>query len=203
MIQVFRLMGMPDKVIAFDELPERLLKGFEMCRADGFPRHWKQWLGKRDLITKVPPEKDPLTGLVRTFEPIIESDSFFYMVDWTLNPVMEKWKEVCDFVRQHVDKEVRLADKLDDMAKPLAANKADGVTLEPEDVVIIPIPIEYQEKNLGLVNAAGQELKKTKEDPSILKCVEPGCTSEFEGTYARNAMRMHVAKKHKKVSVAA
>lgn len=201
MIQVFRLMGMPDKVIAFDELPERLLKGFEMCRADGFPRHWKEWLGKRELLTKIPPEKDPMTGLVRTFEPIREQDSFFYLVDWNLMPVIEKWKEVCDFVKQHVSKDVRLTDKIDDMAKPLAANKTDGVTLEPEEVVVIPIPLEFQEKNVGLLTPSGQEIKKTSSETA--NCKYPDCSAGFEGPYATNALRMHVMKKHKKEPVPA
>jgi hypothetical protein len=194
-MQCFRIMDMPDRVIAFDELPARLLQGFELCRADGFPRHWKEWLGKIDKVTNIPPEKDPLTGQIRRFEPIIEKDSFFYLVDWTLNPVVEKWKEVCDFVRQHVDKDIRLTEKIDDMAKPLAANKSDGVTLEPEDVPVIPIPIQYQEKGKGLIlNTVSSPQPKV--DSSTLKCDAEGCSYEAQGAYAKNSLRMHKMKRH-------
>lgn len=191
-MHVFRLMAMPDKVIAFDSLPERLLLGFEMSRADGFPRHWKEWLGKRKKVTMIPPEKDFLTGQVRRFDPIVEENFFFYLVDWTINSDEEKWKEICDYVRQHVSKDVRLKEKIEDMALPLAANKTDGVTLEPEDVPVIPLPKEEP----GLINLnAGEPIQ-------IIKCTEEGCKAEFEGKYAKNALRMHRMKKHEKEKAA-
>lgn len=203
MLQVFRLMGMPDKVIAFDGLPENLLAGFELCRAEGFPRHWKDWMGKQRKVTPIPPEKDLLTGQVRRFDPIIDEDSFFYLVDWTSNPSTEKWKEVCEYVRQNVSKEVRLKDKIEDMALPLAQNKTDSVTLEPEDVVVISLQKETQ----ALVSDSGTPIKKepAKEEKhvNVLKCQEPGCTSEFEGSYAKNSLRFHIQKKHKKVATTA
>lgn len=199
MRQCFRIMDMPDRVIAFDELPARLLEGFELCRADGFPRHWKEWLGKTKKITKIPPEKDFYTGQMRKFDPIIEEDYFFYLVDWTLNPVIEKWAEVCDFVRQHVDKDVRLKEKIEDMALYLAANKTDGVTLEPEDVPVIPIPIQYQEKNGSVISSGDPLIKKKEPKPSeFLKCGEEGCLYEAEGVYAKQSIRMHKMKKHPK-----
>lgn len=198
-MQVFRLMGMPDKVIAFNDLPERLLEGFEMCSADGFPRHWKEWMGKQKKVTRIPPEKDLLTGQVRRFEPIIEEDAFFYLVDWHLGPVVERWAAVCDFVRAHVDKETRLKDKIDDMAVPLAGNKSDSVTLEPEDVPVIPIPIEYQEKEPKLASLVGNEPKEIVPQGTIFKCPEYGCGREFE---AKQALRMHTIKKHSKAKVA-
>lgn len=205
-MQVFRLMNKPDRVIAFDELPERLLEGFEMIRADGFPRYWKEWLGKRKKTIKLPREIDPLTKTVIIHQPIIEEDAFFYLVDANLEPVMDKWREVCDFVKQHVSKETRLMDKIDDMAIPLASNQAEGVTLEPEDVPVIPIPVEFQEKSPKLAGPDGSEIKneaKRKQPESIrVKCSEDGCPSEFEGPYAKNALRMHTMKRHSKEKVA-
>jgi len=194
-MQVFRMMDLPDKVIAFDSLPERFLKGFELCRADGFPRHWKEWMGKIDFDIKIPPEKDFLTGQVRYFEPIKERDSFFYLVDPNINQSNDNWKEICEFVKRVVPPEVKLREKIEDMMLPLAQNKTDSVTLEPEEVVVIPIPIEFQEKG---------EKKIIEEKPKgdWLKCSEPGCSAEFEGSYRKNALRMHVNKKHKKVEVA-
>lgn len=200
-MQVFRLMSLPDKVIAFDSLPDRLLSGIELCRAEGFPRHWKEFLGRIEKKIPIPPEKDLLTGQVRYFDPIIDNDAFFYLIDQSINQSSDRWKEICDFVRRVVPKDFRLLDKIDDMALPLAANKTDGVTLEPEDVVIIPIPLEFQEKAPKLVNKNGSEIKK-EENLNALKCTEPGCKSEFEGAYARNSLRMHTLKKHKEKVVA-
>lgn len=199
-MDVFRLMNMPDRVIAFDQLPKRLLSGFEMCRADGFPKDWKQWLGKKKKLTKIPPEKDMLTGQVRYFDPIIEEDCFFYLVDWTVGPIVERWKEICDFVRQHVPKDFRLMEKIEDMAKPLAANKTDGVTLEVEEVTIIPIPVEFQEIEIKSVAPVEKSKPEEKEIP-VLKCTEPGCSKEFKGSYAKNSLRFHMGREHKKETV--
>lgn len=206
MRQVFRLMGGPDKVIAFDELPERLLEGFEFVNADGFPRHWKEWMGKRTRLIKIPPEKDFLTGQVRKFDPIIEEDHFFYSVDWNLRPVCERWDAICDFAKRVVPKEFRLKENIGAMALPLAANTSDGVSLEPEDVVVIPIPLEYQEKSDKI--ETDSSIKNVPRGnggnaPQIVKCQEAGCTSEFEGKHARNAVRMHAMKKHPKVKASA
>lgn len=201
MRQVFRLMGMPDKVIAFDELPERFLQGFELCKAEGFPRHWKEWLGKSKNVIKVPPEMDVFTKQVRKFDPIVEEDCFFYLVDWNLGPVVQRWQDICDFVRRVVPKDFRLAEKIDSMALPLASNKTDSVTLEPEDVVVIPIPLEFQEKKDNIVSKP--EVDKLKEELEsknvprgiVVKCETEGCDFEAEGKYAKNSLRMHM-KKH-------
>lgn len=187
-MQVFRLMGMPDKVIAFDELPEDLVKGFEMIKADGFPKYWKKWLGEREVITRIAPELNPVTGQRRTFEPIVEKDSYFYLVDWNLKPVVEKWKELESYVRAKVPSDFRLTDKLEDMAKPLAADKVAGISLEPDDVVVIPIPKEAR-------------LASIKNETVMYKCEEPGCDREFDH---KNGVRLHTMKKHpKKAEIAA
>lgn len=195
-MEVFRFMGMPDKVLAFDSLPENLLKGFELCRADGFPRHWKEWLGKKKKITKVSPEKDLLTGNVRYYDPIVEEDSYFYLVDWNLNQNDEQWKEVCNYVKKMAPKDFRLTDDLTELAKPLANNKTDGVSLEPEDVIVIPLVKESQ--TLTELPSKVPALKDSKE--SILACSE--CNRAFEGPYGKNALRMHMMK-HKKEKVVA
>lgn len=202
-MQIFRLMGMPDRVLAFDKLPARLLEGFEDCRAEGFPRHWREWMGKRPKVTKVPPERDFMTQQVRVFQPIVEEDCFFYLVDYNSNPMMEKWKEVCDFVRQHVSKDVRLMERIEDMAVPLAANKTDGVTLEPENVPIIPIPVEYQETKEALILPTETKVTPTESiaPHGTIKCDQ--CETEYKGKFAKNALRMHIMAKHKKQAVAA
>lgn len=198
-MQVFRFFGLPDRVLAFDELPERMLEGFEMIKAAGFPRHWKEWMGTKKKIIRLPPEIDPFTKQVRRYEPIEEVESFFYLVDANLGQVMERWAEVEDFVRQHVSKDFRLKDKLQDMALPLSPDKTSSVDLEPEAVVVIPIPLEFQEKGQKLVSPAGTELKKNVPSETF-SCVAEGCKSSFD---TKAGLRMHAMKKHSKESVAA
>lgn len=182
-MHIFRLMAMPDKVIAFQNLPENMVEGFEMCRADGFPRYWKEWMGKKVKVTNIPPEKDLLTGQVRHFPSMKEEEPFFYLVDWNVEPVVEKWNELCDYVKNHVSKETRLTEKLEDMAIPLASNKSDGVSIEPEDVPIIEIIREESVK---------EEVKKEKE---VHACKEEGCESYFD---KKSGLRMHTLKRHNK-----
>lgn len=188
-MHVFRLMDMPDRVIAFENLPESMVTGFEMCRADGFPRHWKEWLGKRERKILVPSERDQFTGGIRKFDPIVENDFFFYLVDYTLRPIEEKWKDVCAYVKQNVSPEIRLKEVIDDMAIPLASNKTDGVSIEPEDVPVIKLRPEVA----ALVDAGEIEVKA---EPDVLyKCTEEGCVSEYP---KKQGLKMHIMKKHPK-----
>lgn len=186
-MQCFRFMDLPDRVIAFDELPEDLVKGFEMVPANGFPRHWKEWLGKKKRVTVIPAEKDPFTGQMRRSEPSIEEDYYFYLVDDSIGSDVDRWKDVCDYVKRNAPENFRLKEKIEDMAKPLAPNKTDSVMLEPEEVIVIPL-------------AKAEEAKKAEEKAkNVVKCDE--CDSTFEGQWAANALRMHKNKKHKKAEV--
>ena len=185
MKQVFRLMGLPDKIIAFDELPEDLVKGFELIRADGFPKYWKNWMGEMEIVHKIPSELNPVTGVRKTFEPFIEKDSYFYLVDWNIKPVAEKWKKIEEYVRQKVSPDVRLTDKLEDMAKALAPDKTSGITLEPDEVFIVPLPKENLKAPIV-----------TQNEPQSVKCDE--CPAEFG---SKQAVRMHKTKKHPKIPV--
>ncbi len=195
MLKVFRFMGMPDKVLAFDNLPDGYSNAFEFCRADGFPRHWKEWMGKIQKKTNIPPEKDLMTGQVRRFEPIIEEDSFFYLVDFNLKQNEEKWQETCDYIRRTVDKEVRLMDKIEDMAKPLGRDKSDSVSLEPEEVTVIKLPsdIPFIIKNVPHGTIENKEEVKKEPAKEKIKCVEAGCDKEFDD---KRGIRMHMMKKH-------
>lgn len=192
-MQCFRLMGLPDKVIAFDELPERLVQPFELITADGFPRHWKHWLGKKKRIIRVPNEKDPWTGQVRSFQPIIEEDHYFYLVDSMRQPSMDAWVEIQNYVKSHVDKDVRLKDNLADMAVPLAPNKTDGVMLEPEDVPVIPLP---KEKNIE----EGNENPPMDQSSAQFKCDFKDCGKEFKNDFG---LTVHMRRMHQREKVSA
>ena len=65
----------------------------------------------------------------------------FFVLDYvTTNNDKEKWEKIKSFVRRAVDPSVRLMDKLEDMAAPMAPNAKDALDLEPEGVPVIPIP---------------------------------------------------------------
>jgi hypothetical protein len=191
-MQVFRLMGMPDKVIAFDSLPDRLLVGLDMTKAEGFPRHWKEWMGKQKRIMRIPPERNPLNGEVRTFKPIEEEDYFFYLVDWNIRSQEDRWKEISDYVRLNAPQDMRIPEKLQDMAKPLAKDKLEAVALEPEEVPVIPLP------KAESADAPQNETITGSAEVFAVKCDE--CVAEFK---SKQAVRMHKMKKHPKVTAAA
>ena len=138
-MHVLRLMGMPDKLIAFEGLPDELVAGLEMRPPDGLPRHWKTWLGTKKKTTKLLPERDPLTGQLRMFNPIVEEGAFFYIVDEMLNHDREKWEAISDYVRRNAPKDFRLKDKIEDMAIKMADNVKSELNIEPEQVPIIPL----------------------------------------------------------------
>ena len=112
-MQVFRLVqpGIVDKVIAFEELPASLMRGIKKLPSTGLPRHWREFA----------PE--------------------FYVLDYiSTNNDKERWEQISNHVRRVVEPSVRLMDKLEDMARPMAPNSKDAVDLEPEDVPVIPLP---------------------------------------------------------------
>lgn len=146
MKQVFRIVdpGRVDRMIGFEELPERMVKGLKRGAIDGLPRHWKDYLE----VSKT--DKDPRP---------------FYILEYkTINADKERWQEIGNYVRATTAKEVRLLDRLEDMALPMAPDSYSAMTLEPEDILIIPVPLETQK--LKIVEEA-----KTEEpnEPTALK----------------------------------
>ena len=190
MLQVFRLMDRPDRVIAFENLPDRLLDGIEMVQADGFPRHWKEWMGKSEKKTKIPPERDPISGQVRTFPAITESNYYFYIVDGMIQPIVEKWKAICDYVAENKQDGIVLRDNIADMAMPLANDQLSPLTLEPEEVRVIKLKAEGKIEGPVKIEGVNNE--------AVVKCEEADCKFEAVGPYAKNAVRMHKNKKHPK-----
>lgn len=149
MKQVFRLVdpGRVDKMIGFEELPERLLKGIRRGSIDGFPRHWKDEMGvdKND--------RDPRP---------------FYVLEYkTINSDKERWQEIGNYVRMATDKKVRLLDHLEDMAISMANDSYSQMTIEPEDITLIPIPKETDKKEpfKTAVEAQKEHIEEKSEQP--------------------------------------
>ena len=182
-MQVFRLVcqGIPDKVIAFDQLPERMLNGVTRGDPTGLPRAWKAILGEGTRITPGIKERDPFTHTVTEIPAIVEKGPFFYVLDYMeLNADKEKWAEISAFVRKVVDPKFRLPEKLEDFALPMAASPNSELTLEPEDVdekACVTIPEEFQEKG---VEAA---LPKNAVQDVVYERLKHGdkCTSKGRG----------------------
>lgn len=121
-MQVFRLVdpGRVDRVIAFDSLPEEMLRGIIRGTSNGLSRAWHDYLGvKKGEGTKALP---------------------FYVLDFrTINRDKEKWQEITNYVRRSTDKNFRLMDNMYEMAKPMAIDSYSSLDLEPEDVLVVPI----------------------------------------------------------------
>ncbi len=125
-MQVFRLVqpGVVDKVIAFDELPQPLVQGITKRPPTGLPRHWREFANE------------------------------FYVLDYiSTNNDKERWQKISSHVRRAVSPSIRLMDKLEDMARPMAPNSKDALDLEPEDVPVIPIPEEAEAPEAESVEA--------------------------------------------------
>lgn len=166
-MQVFRLVvpGRVDKVIAFDSLPERLVKGIRTGEPSGLPRHWREFAPK-----------------------------FFILEYLDLNRDIEKWQEITQYVRKAVSLSVRLMDKMEDMAKKMAPDSHAPIELEPEEVLVIPIPEE-------LVSPKDDDLPLEQIAASgIIRCDVEGCRFE---TSTKPKLRGHKMGAHKKTPVGA
>ena len=133
-MQVIRLVtpGQVDRVMAFDSLPEDLIAKTHPMAPTGFPRHWKKWLedvGSKRMIKK--------WNYMKKVEYEIE-EPCFYMLDYIMmNNDRETWQEIVSYVRRVCDPSIRLLDKFEDMAKPLAKDSYSELSLDTEEVPTI------------------------------------------------------------------
>lgn len=194
-MEVFRLMGMPDKVIAFDSLPKEYLEGLEMHDCSKLGRAWRDFVGKVERITQVKPELDPITRQVRTFPVIKETAPFAYLIDWETNHDKERWGEIVEYVRKNApvtwkqtgsdgaEVSIKMMDDLEKMAKPLGRDAHSEATLEPEDVYVVPLAKIVEEKD---VETSTVEVISTE-----FKCNQ--CERSFD---SKQGILVHKRKKH-------
>lgn len=155
-MQCFKLVngGFVDRVIVFDSLPDRFIKNVRTREAAGFPRAWVRWLAAMGSVRTVF-KTDTTVDAARTWRfkhTAIGEEPCFFVLDYKdLNADKQSWHEICDYLRQNVGPEVRLKEKIDDMALPLAPNSTSELSVEPEDVynpengtgsAYIPLPKE-------------------------------------------------------------
>jgi len=123
-MQVFRLVlpGEPDRVIAFDSLPDDLVKNLKRGPLSGFPKYWTKWFeaeAKHDFFK----ESNP-----------------FYVLDYIfVNKDKETWGKIQEYCRKMTPDSFRLMDKLELMGKHLAPDSKSELTLDPDDIPIIPL----------------------------------------------------------------
>lgn len=201
-MQVFRLMGMPDRVIAFDELPKQYLEGLDMCDCSKLGRAWRDFIGPVDKVTPVKPEMDTLTRQMRYFPPIEEKAPFAYLIDWEINHDKDRWAEIVEYVRRNAPvsweqdmtagkQTVRMMDDLEKMAKPLARDAHSELDLEPEDVFVIPL-VKLAVPKLADPAPVIQAEAPKAEFTTGFQC--PDCQKPFT---TKQAMRLHKMRKHK------
>lgn len=141
-MQVMRLVngGEPDRIIAFDSLPKRLVSGLKTKDMAGFPRYWLAWMKDNGSVQEVGRWNAEYQRVDKFIQP------FTYVLDYKLvNSDKERWQEIGVYVRRAVDLKVRLTDRLEEMAKPLAKDAYTELALDPEDIPIIPVPSELVE----------------------------------------------------------
>lgn len=148
-MQCFKLVngGFVDKVIVFDSLPERLIKNVRTREPAGFPRSWAKWLGdigSLRTVFKTDTTVDMARNYTFTHTPIGQEPCFFMLEYQDINADKERWREIGDYLRAHVGQAVRLTEKIEDMAVALAPDSYKGLSIEYEDIPVIPLPPEVE-----------------------------------------------------------
>ncbi len=146
-MQCFKLVngGFVDKVIVFDSLPERLYKNVETRSTDGFPRAWARWLadiGSMRTVFKTETKVDLARNWTYKKTAIGKEPCFFVLNYQDLNADREMWRNISEFIRMNAGPDVRLKEKIEDMAVALAPNSTTALNIEPEDVPVLPLPEE-------------------------------------------------------------
>jgi len=150
-MQVFKLVeaGFVDKVVGFEMLPERLIKGIRTREVSGFPRAWARWLSSvgsvRDVF-RTETSRKPDSTYQYSYTVIGKEPCFFVLEYKDINSDKEAWKHISDYIKQVVGQEVRLKERIEDMARALAPDGKAPLELEPEDVPVIPLPKEKTEE---------------------------------------------------------
>lgn len=146
-MQCFKLVNSDfvDRVLVFDSLPKRFLANVETRAADGFPRAWAKWLASIES-TRTVYSTETSVDLARNYTfkktPMGQEPCFFVLNYLDLNADKQRWREISEYIRMNVGPEVRLKEKLEDMAIALAGNPTLPLSIEPDEVPVLPVPPE-------------------------------------------------------------
>lgn len=161
MSQCFKLVngGFVDKVIVFDSLPERLWKNVRTRACDGFPRAWAKWLaeiGSTRTVFATETNVDMARNWTYKHTPVGKEPCFFVLEYTDTNADKEAWRNICDYVKTNCGPEVRLKEKIEDMAIAMAPDSYKPLSIEVEDVPIISVPNEMDALKPALVQQGEQ-----------------------------------------------
>lgn len=150
-MQVFRLVnaGYADRLIIFDALPKRLLNGIRTRELAGLPRRWGSHfvsIGSTRKVMKTHTTMHPDRSYTYTYTPVGDEPCFYVLDYQDINADKEAWRAISEYVRTNVGPEVRLREKLEDMAVVMASGPTQPLELEPEDIPVIPLPEEKEFK---------------------------------------------------------
>lgn len=155
--------GFVDKVIVFDSLPQRLINGIRTREASGFPRAWAKWLieiGSTRTVFKTDTVVDLSRNYTFKHSPIGQEPCFFVLEYTDINADREKWQEIGDYLRANVGPEVRLKEKIEDMAIALAPVPTAPLSVEYEDIPVILVPSDAEMTETAVVGQQEQILVK-------------------------------------------
>lgn len=155
-MQCFKLVngGFVDKVIVLDSVPERLMKNVRTRACDGFPRAWARWLaeiGSTRTVFATETNVDMARNWTYKHTPVGKEPCFFVLDYLDINSDKESWRNISEHIRTTVGPEVRLREKIQDMAIALSPNSTQDVSIEPEDVPVIVLPKEVVVKKEEIV----------------------------------------------------
>jgi hypothetical protein len=161
-MQAFKLVngGFVDKVIVFDSLPERLWKTVKTRACDGFPRAWAKWLaeiGSTRTVFATETNVDMARNWTYKHTPVGQEPCFFVLEYTDTNADKEAWRNICDYLKMNCGPEVRLKDKIEDMAMALASDSYKALEIETEDVPVIVVREEPAVSKPDLV-AQGEQI---------------------------------------------
>ncbi len=146
-MQAFKLVnaGFVDRVIVFDELPKRLMQGIKTRDVSGFPRSWARWLADIDStrpVLKTETTQNHDRSYTFKYTPIGKEPCFYILEYVDINADKEKWNQICEYLRVNLGPDVRIKEKIEDMALRLAKDSTSSIDVEPEDIPVIPVPRE-------------------------------------------------------------
>lgn len=148
-MQAFKLVnaGFVDKVVIFDTLPNHLISGVRTRSVDGFPRSWARFLGEigsTRIVNQTTTVKRGPGDYEFTHTPV-GKEACFYVLDYMdINADKEYWRSISEYLRMNCGPEIRLKEKVEDMALSLAPNASAALAVEPEDIPVIAIRINAQ-----------------------------------------------------------
>jgi len=182
--QCFKLVngGFVDKVIVIDTLPERLMKNIKTVATDGFPRSWAKWLvelGSMRPVMKTETSVDLARNWTFKHTPIGKEPCFFVLWYKDINSDKESWRNICDYLKENCGPEVRLKEKIEDMAVALSPSPKESLSIDTDEVPTIHVDSENARDITPEIVQAGETIvvaeaapKKRGRKPKVREVVE-------------------------------